>query len=111
MDDLTNDQKFLLTSMYKHFLELQPGLSPEEANIFIDSNYVQKNFAPQFSKEYVSDLCWKLEAKEYISCSRGDNLAKNIVLEDKTIIYMENSFKRNVKSIASFLKNVIGIVK
>ena len=111
MDDLTNDQKFLLISMYKYFLELQPGLSPEKANYFIDSNYVQENIAPHFSKDYVSDICWKLEEKGYISCTPGDNLANNIVLGDKTIIYMENAFKRNMKSIASFLKGIISIVK
>ena len=111
MDDLTNDQKFVLTSMYKHFLELQPGLSPEKANCFIDSNFVQENFAPQFSKEYVADICWKLASKKYISCSQGDNLANNIALEDKTIIYMENSFKRNISTISSFLATIIQIVK
>lgn len=111
MDDLTNDQKFVLTSMYKHFLELQPGLSPEKANYFSNSNYVQENLAPQFSKEYVSNICWKLKSKEYISCSEGDNLASNIVLEDKTIIYMENRFKRNVATISSFLSAIMPFLR
>ena len=107
MDDLTNNQKFVLTSMYKYFLELQPGLPPEKAKCVGDSNYVQENLASQFSKEYVSDICWELESKEYIFCSPGDNLANDIVLADKTIIYMESSFKRNIASISSFLSAIM----
>lgn len=106
MNDLTNDQKFVLCAMYKHFLELQPGLSPEKANYFEDSNYIQENLVPHLSKDYVSDICWSLKRKEYIFCSPGDNLANNIFLEDKTLIYMEQSFNQNVSIIYNFLKSI-----
>lgn len=111
MDDLTNDQKYILVNMYKHFLELQPGISPEHANYFPDSDYIQENFAPQFSKDYVANICWSLKHKEYISCYPGDDLANDIRIEDKTIIYMEHSFNRSLSAISSFLKTVIGILK
>lgn len=111
MNDLTNDQKYILTSMYKYFLELQPALSPDKANLFSNSDFIQEKFAPHFSKDYVSDICWKLCRKGYISCYPGDNLANSISLEDKTIIYMENSFKRNISSIVSFMEKLISIVK
>lgn len=33
MDDLTNEQKYLLVSMYKEVLSRQPALSMEESNM------------------------------------------------------------------------------
>ena len=38
MDDLTNEQKHLLISMYKEVLSRQPALSMEQANQFYNSD-------------------------------------------------------------------------
>ncbi|NBI61219.1 hypothetical protein D3Z53_25295 [Lachnospiraceae bacterium] len=107
MEDLTKEQKYLLLSMYKEVLNKQPALPMEKANYFEDSNVVQELILPDQSSEYVSDLCWNLKSKGYIFCSPGDNLANNIVLTDKTIIYMENRFKNGIKDIAMFLSNFL----
>lgn len=105
MENLTNEQKYLLLSMYKEVLNKQPALPLEQANYFLDSDVVQEHILPDQSSDYVSDLCWKLKAKGYIHCSPGDNLANDIVLTDKTIIYMENRFKNGIKDLAMFLSN------
>lgn len=107
MDDLTNEQKYLLISMYKEFLNRQPALSTEEANLFQNSDEVKDLFMPQLSSDYVSSLCWKLKSKDYISCCKGDDLASDISLTDKTIIYMENRFKNGLKDILAFLTNFL----
>ena len=108
MDDLTNKQKALLTSMYKEILSRQPALSMERANYFESSDQLIELFSLSLSSSYVSDLCWKLYAKEYIMCSRGDNLANNISLSDKAIICMESKFKNGLKDVLSFLSNFSG---
>lgn len=51
MNDLTNEQKYLLVSMYKEVLSRQPALSMEEANYFHDSNEVRDMFLPDLSSE------------------------------------------------------------
>lgn len=107
MEDLTNEQKRLLVSMYKEVLNRQPALPMEKANYFLDSNEIRDMFLPQLSSEYVSTLCWKLKSKGYISCTPGDNLANNIRLEDSTIIYMENRFSNGIKSVIDFLTKLI----
>lgn len=107
MDDLTNEQKYLLVSMYKEVLSRQPALYMEKANYFRDSNEVRDMFLPDLSSDYVSSLCWKLKAKGYISCTPGDNLANNIRLEDPTIIYMENRFKNGIKDILDFISKFV----
>lgn len=104
-DDLTNEQKRLLISMYKEVLNRQPALSMENANYFPDSNAVKELFLPELSSDYVSDLCWKLESKGYLCCYPGDDLANYISLTDETIIYMENRFKNGLKDVVAFLSN------
>lgn len=107
MDDLTNEQKRLLVSMYKEVLSRQPALSMEQANSFKDSDQLIELFSLDLSSDYVSELCWKLYSKGYILCSRGDDLASEISLSDKTIVFMENRFKEGLKDVLLFLSNFI----
>ena len=107
MDDLTNEQKHLLASMYKEVLSRQPALSFDEANHFRDSDEVRDLFLPSDSSDHVSDLCWQLHSKGYLYCEPGDDLANDIKLTDKTIIYMENKFKNGLKDVVNFLSKFI----
>lgn len=106
MDNLTNEQKYLLVSMYKEVLSRQPALSMEKSNYFSDSDEVKDMFLPDLSSDYVSMLCWKLKSKGYISCYPGDDLANDIRLEDSTIIYMEHQFSNGLKSVFNFLSDI-----
>lgn len=103
MDDLTKDQQKILVLLYKQFLSKQPALDPEAANYFGDSDDVRNEFFPDMSSDYMSSLFWKLCDKGYVCCEPGDDLANDISLTDKTIIYMENRFKNDLKSIGTFL--------
>lgn len=103
MEDLTKEQKYLLLSMYKEVLNRQPALSMKDANYFEDSDLVQELVLPDQSSDHVSDLCWNLKSKGYIFCTPGDDLANNIVLTDKTIIYMENRFSNGLKGLFDLL--------
>lgn len=107
MDNLTNEQKYLLASMYKEILSRQPALSFGEANYFCDSDEVRDLFLPSASSDYVSDLCWKLHRKGYLVCYPGDNLANDIELTDDVIICMENKFKNGLKDVVNFLSKFI----
>jgi hypothetical protein len=103
MDDLTKEQKVLLCSMYKDYLSKQPALTPDKANYFGDSNIILKTYLPEYSSDYVSDICWRLKEKGYIMCYPGDNLANDISITDETIIYMENRFKNGIKGVLDFI--------
>lgn len=107
MDNLTNEQKHLLVSMYKEVLSRQPALSFDEANYFRDSDEVRDLFLPSDPSDHVSDLCWKLRYKSYLICYPGDDLANDIKLTDETIIYMENKFKNGLKDVVNFLTKFI----
>ena len=107
MDDLTNEQKRILVSMYKEVLSRQPALSFDEANGFVDSNEVRDLFCPTETSEHIADICFALSSKGYILCDPGDNRALCISLTDQTIICMENRFGNNVKKIGVFLAELL----
>ena len=46
MDDLTNEQQYLLVSMYNEVMSRQPALSMEESNYFFDSDEIKDMFLP-----------------------------------------------------------------
>lgn len=58
MDDLTNEQKLLLTAMYRDYLELSKKVGPEKANAFGDSDEINYKYFIDRSNSYVSSLCW-----------------------------------------------------
>lgn len=107
MNELTNEQKHLLVSMYKEVLSRQPALSMELANNFDDSDQLIELFSLNMSSDYIAKLCWELHSKGYLVCYPGDDLANNISLSDKTIIFMENRFKNGLKDVLCFLSNFI----
>lgn len=107
MDDLTKEQQKLLVSMYKEVLSRQPALSFEDSNYFEDSDHIRDLFFREETSDYVANICWNLESNGYIECDPGDDLANNVVLTNKTIIYMENRFKNGIKDIVTFLASLI----
>lgn len=109
MDDLTKEQKHLIVSMYKEMLlrSRQSTMSLDEARRFDNSDVVKELLCPSQTSEHVSDLCWALQSKGYIECYPGDELADEISITDKTIIYMENRCKNSLKDVLSFLASLI----
>lgn len=109
MDDLTREQKHLLVSLYKEMLlrSHQFNMSLDEARRFDNSDIVKDLFCPSQTSEHVSSLCWVLQSKGYIECYPGDELADEINITDKTIIYMENRCKNGLKDVLSFLASLI----
>lgn len=110
MDDLTNEQKLLLTAMYRDYLELSKKVGPEKANAFGDSDEINYKYFIDRSNDYVSTLCWTLKRKGYIDCYSGDNKANEISITDDTIIYFENEFKNNVSKIIDAINELLKFV-
>ena len=110
MDDLTNEQKLLLTAMYRDYLELSKKVGPEKANAFGDSDEINYKYFIDRSNSYVSSLCWTLYRKGYINCCGGDNIANEISITDDTIIYFENKFKNNASKVLNAINELLNFV-
>lgn len=107
MDDLTKEQKALLSSMYKEVLSFQPALSFEKANFFLNSNIIRERFLPDLSLSYVTDLCFKLKSKGYISCYPGDNLALVHRLLNSSTLFSATMLENTAFLKSSQFKNAV----
>lgn len=107
MDDLTKSQKKVLISMYELMLNRQPALPEKEANFFGSADQVNSDCELGYSHEEISDICIALAGKGYITGDYGDDTLDLISLSDGTIVYMENKFKNNMKSLISFLAELV----
>lgn len=100
MDDLTKIQKKVLLTLYREYLKTK-------SNYFGDSDSFRDSLFPNFSNDELSDICWSLHSKSYLTCEPGDDFACDVKLSDKTIIYMENRFKNGFVEVTDFLSKFI----
>ena len=103
MEDLTREQRELLTAMYRDYMDRQPGLPADKANTFGDCHSLRNDYLPGYSHYKVTDICLKLKQKGYISCSEEEGLTKKISITAKTIAAMERKGKVNLKETASLM--------
>lgn len=111
VNDLTKQQQYIITNLYKIFKDKQKrGLSRSESKNFKSSDEVHKEFFDYLNKEdFIADTR-TLRGKDYITGAFASNMVVEIAISDKTIIYMENRFKNNIKDIVKFLSDIKGII-
>lgn len=100
MDDLTKEQKTVLCTLYKEYLKTKD-------KYFFNSNYLIEHYFTNYNSDDMSDICWELCSAGYITCERGSDLANEINLSNKTVIFMENRFKNGVKEVVNFITSLI----
>lgn len=90
--------------MYKIYLERRKsGILRANAKEFEDGFYKSDKHLMKWNDSDVSDCLSELQTCGYI---RTDIL-DNAVIEDTTIVYMENRFKNEAKEVLELLKNFI----
>lgn len=107
MDDLTKQQQYIITNLFKIFKDRQKsGLSRSDARRFKSSDEIHTEFFDYLNKEdFITDTR-TLKRKGYITGAFASNMVAEIAISDKTIIYMENRFKNNIKDIVEFLSDI-----
>ena len=116
MDFLTNDAKFLLTSMYAEYLTRRKDEVPKkQARSFQNINYLKNNIMSEWSEEDILDTCYEFG---YITGTKADNTFYTLSLTTEAIAELENQFREptlkerieNVLDFAAKIKSVIPFV-
>lgn len=112
MNELTNDAKYLLSSMYAQYLDRRKdNISKREARNFQNINFIKENIMPEWSKEDVLDTCFELQRHKCISAMSGDNTLFFIHLTTEAIAALELEFKEptlkeRIESVLDFAAKV-----
>lgn len=110
MDDLTKEQRLLLTAMYKDYVERSKTVGLEKANDFGDSDNINYKYFINQTNSHVSELCLNLRDNGYLDCYPSDNKAICISITDDTIIYFENKFKNNVSKVVGAINELLKFI-
>lgn len=107
MDDLTKDAKYLLGKIYAEYLaNINNGITKTQAKIIGSSQSINENLVPEEIFEDTDETMKELGRTGYVKNTYADNVVYFSVLTDKSIIYMENRFKNDIKAVFSFLSKL-----
>lgn len=107
MDDLTKVSQYLLGKIYKDYLlNINNGMSKSNAKLIGSSHSVHKKLVLNELFDDVEEIMRVLDRAGYLKNSYAGNIVYFSVLTDKTILYMENRFENNMKSIIDFISKL-----
>ena len=111
MDNLTNDAKFLLTSMYAKYIdERKNGIPKEKAIYFGDVHAINKTIMPEWSFEDTRFTCFELHNHKYITGTPASDQILFISLTTEAIAQLETNFKDKLDTVLEYagkIKNAI----
>lgn len=105
MDDLTKNQKYVITQIYKQYLLNSESDQIDNPNYFYDADSIKHLFGSRFSDDELDNILIALTDKGYLNGCYDEVSVSEFGVSDKTIIYMENKFKNGLKDILTFLSN------
>lgn len=114
LDELTNDSKFLLSSMYKEYLQKRKsGVDRNTSRKFGNEIDLHNNLMPEWLQADVHDSIAELITLKYLGSIPGDNKFTFITLNPKAIAELETTFKDKIEAVLDYaakIKNVIPFV-
>ena len=109
--ELTKDSDYLICSLYRSYLQKRSkGMTKLQASLTGSSESIQKEFFPKWPVEDVDATCRELDRVKMLHCFYADNIVYESSLSDQAIIYMENRFKNNVKSIMDYILKIKSMI-
>lgn len=107
MDNLTNDAKFLISSMYAKYLERRKEQVPKaKARNFQSIDYIKEHIMPEWSREDVLDTCRELSRHGYVNGRFGNNDFYQIFISTEAIAELEVDFKDKVNTVLEYAAKI-----
>lgn len=108
--NLTNDAKFLLSSMYKEYLERrQNNTDKSKARLFNNIENIQE-IMTEWSHGDVLDTCSELRRKKLINAIQASDTLLNISLTTDAISLLEVSFKDKIDNVLEYATKIKSLI-
>ncbi|EOL42033.1 hypothetical protein UC3_02381 [Enterococcus phoeniculicola ATCC BAA-412] len=107
MDNLTNEAKFLLTSMYDVYLKKRKNkVIRKDAMFFGNLEDIHSSIMPKWQIEDVKSVCLELKKHKFISGTQASNTILFITLTTEAIASLEITFGDRANNILEFLAKI-----
>lgn len=111
MDNLTNDAKYLISSMYATYIKRRKDkVSRKQARNFQGIGFIKDNIMPEWSEKDILDTCFELKKHGYIDGSLADNTFYTLYLTTEAIAELEVSFKDKLESVLDFAAKIKSVI-
>lgn len=108
---ISKEADILICLLYKQYCDQRKGRVPKsKAKMFGSSEDIQEAILPKWSPEDVDDTCRELGKAKLLDCFYADDIAYIVHLTDEGIVYMENRFENNFKSLLEYLESLMNIL-
>lgn len=109
-DSLTNEARFLLSKMYKIYLErINSGETREQANTFGDSHEIQENIWPNEKIENVDLYAKELSRNKFLDATFADDIVYKSYLSTSAISFMQHKFGNDLKKIGKTILDIASL--
>ncbi|WP_407372360.1 hypothetical protein [Carnobacterium sp.] len=107
LDNLTNDAKYLLSSLYKEYVLRRKNDQTKAQSVkFIDVEEIHKNYMSEWKIEDVEYTCAELKKNDFISGRYLSNKLQYITLTTYAISQLEETFSDKVNNILTFMEKI-----
>lgn len=107
MEQLTNDAKFLLSSMYAEYLKRRKAqTSKSQARNFQNIDYIKQSIMPEWSIDDILDTCFELRRYGYIDGLLASDTFYTLHLTTQAIAELEVDFKDRLENVLEFAAKI-----
>ncbi|MGK0551938.1 hypothetical protein ACSFB8_07600 [Enterococcus faecalis] len=100
MNELTEESKFVLETLYKEYLDkINNGISKSEAKKMNSGQAIHDDFFSYMLYDDLVDSCRELDQQEFLNIMWGSNKPFRVFLTNKAIVEMENKFSNDMKKV------------
>lgn len=112
LDSLTNDAKYLVSSMYKEYVSRRKKkISKEQATLFDSVEEIHKTLMKEWTFEDTLFTCRELKRKGFINgMNYGENSIIMISLSTDAIALMESKFKDDAGKALDFAIKIKSLI-
>ncbi|GMC00195.1 hypothetical protein [Enterococcus thailandicus] len=111
MDELTNEAKYLLSMMYKDYLQKRKsGVNRSTSLKFGNLDELHETVMPEWSIEDVKSVCWELMRHNMISAKNASSRIQHISLNTEAIAMLETTFKDKVDIVLDYAVKIKSLI-
>ncbi|MCS4486348.1 hypothetical protein [Staphylococcus americanisciuri] len=108
---LTKDQQYILSVLYKDYLEcVKSGSVKLHCNNFDDAEDIHLKYFQYLHFEDVENDLKSLKKAGFLNGFFADNTLYQVSISDMTIVYFENKFKNDLKSIIDSISKISSFI-
>lgn len=109
--NLTNDAKFLVSTMYKSYVERRNDKQDKQrARYFGDIHEIHDGIMPEWSINDVFDTCRELREKGMLSALAASDTYIDIELTTDAVAIMESEFKDKINSVIDYAVKIKSLI-